>query len=79
MKTQFNERNISMVMDMYELTMTNGYFNQGMGNTLVVFDVFYRNNPDNAGFTSAAVQQPLLQSPRSSSPALRRSRNGQSP
>ena len=50
MSTQFNERNISMVMDMYELTMSNGYFNQGAEDTIVAFDVFYRKNPDNAGF-----------------------------
>ena len=61
MKTQFNERNISMVMDMYELTMTNGYFNQGMGNTLVVFDVFYRNNPDNAGFAIFAGLEQVIE------------------
>ncbi len=29
MNTQYHERNISMVMDMYELTMSNGYLNQG--------------------------------------------------
>ena len=61
MKTQFNERNISMVMDMYELTMTNGYFNQGMGDTLVVFDVFYRNNPDNAGFAIFAGLEQVIE------------------
>ena len=51
MKTQFDERNLSMVMDMYELTMSNGYFNQNAEETLVAFDVFYRKNPDNAGFS----------------------------
>ena len=51
MKTQFDERNLSMVMDMYELTMSNGYFNQNSEETLVAFDVFYRKNPDNAGFS----------------------------
>ena len=61
MKTQFNERNISMVIEMYELTMTNGYFNQGMGNTLVVFDVFYRNNPDNAGFAIFAGLEQVIE------------------
>lgn len=61
MKTQFNERNISMVMDMYELTMTNGYLNQGMGDTMVAFDVFYRNNPDNAGFAIFAGLQQVVE------------------
>ena len=44
MKTQFNERNISMVMDMYELTMSNGYFNREYQNTSGAFDVFYRKD-----------------------------------
>ena len=42
MKTQFDERNLSMVMDMYELTMSNGYFNQNSEETLVAFDVFFK-------------------------------------
>lgn len=50
MSTQFDERNISMVMDMYELTMSNGYFNGKYKDTIAAFDVFYRSNPDNAGF-----------------------------
>ena len=41
MKTQFNERNVSMVMDMYELTMSNGYLNKACHNTMAAFDVFY--------------------------------------
>ena len=61
MKTQVNERNVSMVMDMYELTMTNGYFNQGMGDTIVAFDVFYRNNPDNAGFAIFAGLEQVIE------------------
>ena len=38
--TQFNERNISMVMDMYELTMSNGYFSRNCRDTVAAFDVF---------------------------------------
>ena len=47
---QHRERNLSMVMDFYELTMSNGYFRDGVGNVRVAFDVFYRKNPDNGGF-----------------------------
>ena len=39
-------RNLSLVMDFYELTMSQCYFNQDK-NQEVVFDLFYRNNPDN--------------------------------
>lgn len=58
MSTQYNERNLSMVMDMYELTMSNGYLNREYQDRIVAFDVFYRNNPDNAGFAIfAGLQQ----------------------
>lgn len=51
MGTQNEARNLSMVMDLYELTMGNGYFAGDDINTKVVFDVFYRNNPDGGGFS----------------------------
>lgn len=47
---QNRERNLSMVMDFYELTMANGYLLDGVGETPAVFDVFYRRNPDDGGF-----------------------------
>ena len=51
MNTQNEARNLSMVMDLYELTMGNGYFTGDDTSTKVVFDVFYRNNPDKGGFS----------------------------
>ena len=47
---QNRERNLSMVMDFYELTMANGYFRDGVQDARVAFDVFYRRNPDGGGF-----------------------------
>ena len=47
-------RNLTMLCDFYELTMGNGYFKAGMGDKIVYFDVFYRNNPDNGGFAVCA-------------------------
>lgn len=44
------ERNLSMLSDYYEFTMGNGYYNQGMKDTIAVFDAFYRTNPDKGGF-----------------------------
>ena len=44
------ERNLTMVMDFYELTMSNGYFLDKDKDVRVAFDVFYRKNPDNGGF-----------------------------
>ena len=48
---QHNERNLSMVMDFYEMTMSNGFFSDKNHNARVAFDVFYRRNPDKAGFS----------------------------
>ncbi len=47
---QDRARNLSMVMDFYELTMSNGYFRDGVKDVRVAFDVFYRRNPDGGGF-----------------------------
>lgn len=48
--TIYDKRNISMMMDFYELTMANGYFLQEDMDRKVAFDVFYRKNPDDGGF-----------------------------
>lgn len=48
--TQFDKRNISMMMDLYEMTMANGYFSHADTSQKVVFDVFYRKNPDMGGY-----------------------------
>ena len=45
---QSRERNLSMVMDFYEMTMSNGYFHNENRDARVAFDVFYRRNPDQA-------------------------------
>lgn len=45
-----DNRNLTMLMDFYELTMSNGYFVKGLKNQKVVFDMFYRKNPDDGGF-----------------------------
>ncbi len=50
-----------MVMDMYELTMSNGYFDRGYGDTLAAFDVFYRNNPDHAGYAIFAGLEQIVE------------------
>lgn len=48
------ERNLSMLCDFYELTMSNGYFKNGMYKRTVYFDVFFRKVPDDGGFAIAA-------------------------
>lgn len=47
---QHAQRNLTMVMDLYEMTMAYGYFKESDKDTRVAFDVFYRKNPDQGGF-----------------------------
>ncbi len=61
MKTQYDKRNIAMAMDMYELTMSNGYLDRECQNMTAAFDVFYRNNPDQAGFAIFAGLEQVVQ------------------
>jgi len=55
-----DKRNLTMLMDFYELTMANGYFSNGMGETIVYFDMFYRKNPDGAGFVIVAGLEQVI-------------------
>ena len=59
--TVYDKRNLSMMMDLYELTMANGYFATEANETLVAFDVFYRKNPDNGGFAIFAGLEQILE------------------
>ena len=58
---QKDKRNITMVMDLYEMTMANGYFSDGDTGRRVVFDVFYRKNPDGAGFAISAGLEQIIE------------------
>ena len=44
--------NLTMMTDLYELTMMQGYFFEGNNDT-VVFDVFYRKNPSGSAYAIA--------------------------
>lgn len=59
--TQFDERNISMMMDLYEMTMANGYFNGDENQKRVAFDVFYRKNPDGGGYAVFAGLEQIIE------------------
>ncbi len=54
-------RNLTMLCDFYELTMSNGYFTKGMQDKIVYFDVFYRTNPDNGGFAVVAGLEQVVE------------------
>ena len=55
----WNERtNMSMLTDFYELTMANGYLDNGCGDTIVYFDAFFRNVPEGGGYAvMAGIEQ----------------------
>lgn len=50
-----------MLTDFYEITMANGYFLNGKGDTTVQFDMFFRNIPDNGGFAIMAGVEQLVE------------------
>ena len=52
------ERNLTMLTDYYELTMTGGYFENGLKDQTAVFDMFFRKIPDGGGYSiMAGVEQ----------------------
>jgi len=56
-----NQRNLSLLTDLYELTMMQGYFKEKDANETVIFDIFYRSNPDNGGYAICAGLEQLIQ------------------
>lgn len=54
------KRNLSMLMDFYELTMANGFFENGKAHQIVYFDMFFRRNPDNAGLAVCAGLEQVI-------------------
>lgn len=50
--------NLTMLVDFYELTMANGYLENGMGDEIAYFDMFFRRVPDGGGYAiMAGVEQ----------------------
>jgi len=58
---RMNKINLTMLMDFYELTMANGYFQNGLGNKQAYFDMFFRKVPDNGGFAIMAGVEQLIE------------------
>ncbi len=53
--------NMTMLCDFYELTMSNGYFENGYKDRICYFDVFYRQCPDGGGFAIAAGLEQVIE------------------
>ncbi len=53
-----SNRNLTMLTDFYEFTMTSGYFEEGLKNQIACFDMFFRKIPDGGGYAiMAGVEQ----------------------
>lgn len=60
--TQCESRNLSMLLDLYELTMANGFFLDDKASRKTTFDLFYRKNPDGGGYAVfAGLEQAIDQ------------------
>ena len=51
--------NLTLLTDLYQLTMMQGYFKNNNNDT-VVFDAFYRTNPSGNGFAIAAGLEQVI-------------------
>lgn len=60
-----NNRNLTMLTDFYEITMSNGFLENGKADEIVYFDMFFRRVPDNAGFAIMAGLEQLIEYIRS--------------
>lgn len=53
-------QNLTLLTDLYELTMMQGYFKNNDRNETVVFDAFYRSNPCGGGYSIAAGLEQVI-------------------
>ncbi len=54
------KQNLTLLTDFYELTMMQGYFNNN-NNETVIFDVFYRENPSESGYSIVAGLEQVIE------------------
>lgn len=55
-----SKRNLTMLTDYYELTMTGGYFEKGLKDQTAYFDMFFRKVPDGGGYAIMAGLEQLI-------------------
>ncbi|MGY0372746.1 nicotinate phosphoribosyltransferase [Clostridium sp. JNZ J1-5] len=56
-----NGRNLTMLVDFYELTMGNGYLDQNVGEKIAYFDMFFRRIPDGGGYCIMSGVEQLME------------------
>ncbi len=55
-----DRQNLTLMTDLYELTMMQGYFENKDRNETVIFDAFYRKNPMDSGYAIAAGLEQVI-------------------
>lgn len=55
-----NSKNLTLLTDLYELTMMQGYF-ESQENETVIFDVFFRENPCSSGYSIMAGLEQVIE------------------
>lgn len=53
--------NLTLLTDFYELTMANGYMQNGLRDKIAYFDMFFREVPDNGGFAIMAGVSQMIE------------------
>ncbi len=61
MTHNYGKENLTMLTDFYEITMANGFFENGHGEQTVYFDMFFRTVPDGGGFAIMAGLEQVIQ------------------
>ena len=56
-----DRQNLTLLTDLYELTMMQGYFKHKDRNETVIFDAFYRSNPCDGGYAVCAGLEQVIQ------------------
>ncbi|GKU25619.1 nicotinate phosphoribosyltransferase [Clostridium folliculivorans] len=56
-----SSRNLTMLVDFYELTMGNGYLRDGLKDKIAYFDMFFRRVPDGGGYCIMAGVEQLIE------------------
>lgn len=56
-----SKQNLTLLTDLYELTMMQGYFKNKDRNETVIFDAFYRSNPCSGGYAICAGLEQVIQ------------------
>ncbi len=55
-----DRQNLTLLTDLYELTMMQGYFRNENANDMVIFDMFYRTNPQESGYAVMAGLEQVI-------------------